>query len=111
MKLVLVAAIASTISSVIGYRIAKVASNSKEGWVNRIRDYNLCDVLAVVLVLVIIVRECVIMNPYFLEIPRDFVYPIIIIVGLGWGLLIQIIHQYRERKSMEREKALLEACK
>ena len=60
--------------------------------------------LAIAFVLTIIFEECVISNRYFLEYLDLISYPIIIILGLGWGLLSQIIigpHQRKEVKPAE----------
>jgi hypothetical protein len=107
LKLVLVAAIAFTISSLIGYRIVNYRTvtksmNSKK-WINIIHTYHIYDVLAIAFVLVMVFEECVITNRYSLEFPDLVIYPIIIILGLGWGLLSRIIFQYK-RKGTEAEE-------
>ena len=107
LKLVLVAAIASTISSVIGFRIIAMKSNSNEGWINRVQGYNLYDVLAVVFVSAIIIHECIISNFYHLESTDYFIYPIIIIVGLGWGLFCHVIFQYHKMQKERRKRKIL----
>lgn len=103
LKLVLVAAIASTISSVIGYRIVKMAGDSKERLRNTIQEYYLYDLLPVVMVLVIIIHECVLTNPYSLEISRDFVYPMIIIIGSGWGLVYRVLSALAKNQAKNKE--------
>ena len=104
LKLVLVAAIASTISSVVGYRITvaiereQADKNKRIVTINRIQKYSLYDLAALVFVSVIILKETVIT---ILEYPYLVIYPVIIIVGLGWGLLSQIVYYqiiYRSRR-------------
>jgi hypothetical protein len=102
LKLVLVAAIAFTISSLIGYRIA-IATKTPEAkkWIKIIHTYHIYDVLAIVFVSVMIFQECFYTNRYSLEDQYKVLYPIIIILGLGWGLLCQLIlgpHQMYEDK-------------
>ena len=107
LKLVLVAAIASTISCVVvGARMAVTIErqqadknkrivtieSKKHKWINRIQKYSLYDLVALVFVSVIILKETVITNLYSLEYPYLVIYPVIIIVGLGWGLLSQIVY-------------------
>ena len=106
LKLVFVAAIASTIGSVVGYRMAitierqqadknkriVTIESKKDKWINRIQKYSLYDLVALVFVSVIILKETVITNLYSLEYPYLVIYPVIIIVGLGWGLLSQIVY-------------------
>ncbi len=92
LKLVLVSAIAFTISSLVGYRIAKAArSVESKKWINIIHTYHIYDVLAIVFVSVMLFEECVTTNRYSLEYQDLVIYPIIIILGLGWGLLCQLI--------------------
>jgi membrane protein YqaA with SNARE-associated domain len=111
LKLVLVAAIAFTISSLIGYRIAIVAdkksdkeskkdsknSNTKfKKLINIVYTYHVYDVLAIAFVLVMVFEECIISNRYSLNYLELVIYPIIIILGLGWGLLSQLIYECRD---------------
>ena len=83
LKLVFVAAIASTIGSVVGYRMAitierqqadknkriVTIESKKDKWINRIQKYSLYDLVALVFVSVIILKETVITNLYSLEYP------------------------------------------
>jgi hypothetical protein len=105
LRLVLVAAIVSTISSVVGYRTVVTIErqqadkngrmvtieSKKDKWINRIQRYSLYDLAALVFVSVIILNETVITNLVALEYPYLVIYPVIIIIGLGWGLLCRVI--------------------
>lgn len=87
LKLVLVAAIASTISSVMGAVMKKIPNE----WIQRIHKYRLYDVLAAVLVLGIGIYE---LGQYSFEYSPWFI--VIIFVGLAWGLLCHVIFQYHK---------------
>jgi len=85
LKLVLYAAIASTIGSVIGYRIAKIERRSKT--LNIIQEYNLYDILPVAVVLILSIAT----KYYYYFESQTQVTILIIVVGLVWGLLSQLI--------------------
>ena len=87
LKLVLFAAIASTISSAIGYRL--VTMNNKK-WKRRIRMYSIYDLIALISAIVIIIPE---FNSYHIEFWEQFIYSSMVIIGLGWGLFSLIIYQ------------------
>jgi hypothetical protein len=102
LKLVLVAAVAFTISSLIGYRVGTVTRGKKfnKKW-HIIDSYHLYDVLAIVFVLTIIFEECAITNRYDLGYPQRALYPIIITIGLSWGLFSQMILGPHQRKTLK----------
>jgi hypothetical protein len=116
LQLVLVAAIASTISSVIG----PIMKNRK-GF-NKIYIYRIYDVLAPAAVLIMCILELVIMKRYSLDYsawfiiikPVSYWFITIIIIALGWGLVYHVISQYLRRKisrNKVNEDDLLNAMK
>lgn len=91
LNLVLVAAIASTISSVIGSHIERM--KDKPEWVSRIYQYSIHDALAVAFVLITIVWT----RPHSIEF-LGLVIIVVVVIGLGYGLIYQIIFQYRSNQ-------------
>jgi hypothetical protein len=70
----------------------------KSRW-NIIHTYHIYDILAIIFVLTIIIEECGMRNRYSLDRMDQLISPIIIILGLGWGLLSQMIFGPHQRKT------------
>ena len=96
LKVLLVATTAYTISSVIGYSLAKTMKENTERWIKRIHTLRIYDILAIMFA-EIIVFQFLIHDRYSFS-SVDWVYNvIIIIVGLAWGMFIRLIYTYIRR--------------
>jgi hypothetical protein len=100
LKLVLFAAIASTIGSVMGAAMKKISNK----WAEKIHTYRLYDVLAAALVLVISVSDLAIARQYTLENSQVVFFIGITFVGLMWGLLSRVIYYQIGRRKTKRKK-------
>ena len=97
LSLVSAEAIAFTISSVIGYRIDKVAmKNESKKWINRIYNYRVYDVLAVIAVSYALLYKTMVVG----EVPVPLA--VVVIIGLGWGLIFNTIFQYHKMQTRRR---------
>lgn len=88
LKVLLIATTTYTISSVIGYSLAKTIKENTKQWIKRIHTLRTYDILATVFAEIIVIQFLI---HYIFSIDW-FNNDIIMIVGLAWGIFIHLIY-------------------